>query len=402
MNLLSLAERLAALEVAPIRLVTDRCVHARDKSAACDACVRACPVSALYLNGSIALDVEACKVCGACLHVCPTGAFDGDDGVVDLLKCVARLEPARVIELACAQHPAPEKGAPDVEAVVRTTGCLAALGPSAYIGLIAMGAQRVSVRVDACAECPIGQARASIMTTLSEARQLLALYGLDDRVVELPTVADRENRPVYAAKNPPLSRRGLFRLLAAEGPRQIARVLTDETDQSKIKSPSLERRRLINTLRHLPAANESIFLGNLPFAHLTVDDTCTACGVCTRICPTGALNLITGEDNTYRLSFTSAACIACDACVQLCEPAALKRTEATFGEVLSGDVIELRSGRLQACPKCGAKFAAAADGELCPVCEFRQKNPFGSRLPPSVLRRRPAAQVAQAEPELKR
>jgi ferredoxin len=396
-NLLSLAERLAALEVAPIRLHADRCVHARDKSAACDACVRACPADALHLNGSIALDVEACKVCGACLHVCPTGAFEGEDGVVDLLKCVARLEPARVIELACAQHPAPEKGPSDVEAVVRTTGCLAALGPSAYTGLIAMGLQRVSVRLDACAECPISQARTSITAAISTAQQLLALYGLADRVVEISTVSVRKNRPVYAAKNPPLSRRGLFRLFAAEGPRQIARVLTDETDQSKIKSPSPERRRLINTLRHLPAANDSSALDGLPFAHITANDQCTACGVCARICPTGALKLTMTEDSTYQLSFTSAACIACDTCVQLCEPTALGRTTATLGEVLSSDAVELRSGTLRACPKCGAKFAAETGRELCSVCEFRRKNPFGSRLPLSVLQRRTASSILQKE-----
>ena len=397
MNLLSLAERLAALEVAPIRLHADRCVHARDKSATCDACVRACPVNALHLNGAITLDTEACKVCGACLHVCPTGAFDGEDGISDLLKCVARLEPARVIELACAQHPAPEKGTPDVEAVVRTTGCLAALGPSAYIGLMAMGLQRVSVRLDACAECPIGPARTSIMTTLIEARRLLALYGLADRVVEIPAVSARKNRPVYTAKNPPLSRRGLFRMFAAEGPRQIARVLTDNADQSPIKSPSFERRRLINALRHLPAANDSIALDALPFAHITVNDRCTACGVCARSCPTGALKLITGDDSTYQLSFTSAACIACEACVQLCEPAAIERTAATLGEVLSSEAVELRSGMLRSCTKCGVKFAAEPDHELCPVCEFRRKNPFGSRLPPGVLRRRMAAPVLEKE-----
>ena len=397
MNLLSLAERLAALEVAPIRLQADRCVHTRDKSATCDACVRACPVDALHLNGTTTLDTEACKVCGACLHVCPTGALDGDDGISDLLKCVARLEPACVIELACARHSAPEKGQSDVEAVVRTTGCLAALGPSAYTGLIAMGLQRVSVRVDACGECPIGKVRAAIAEALNEAQQLLTVYGLADRLVELPAVSARKNRPVYAAKNPPLSRRGLFRMFAAEGPRQIARVLTDDADQSKIKSPSPERRRLINTLRYLPAASDSGALDGLPFARITANDHCTACGVCARICPTGALKLITGDDSMYQLSFTSAACIACEACVQLCEPAALERTAATLGEVLSSEVVELRSGTLHACPKCGAKFAAETDSELCSVCEFRRKNPFGSRLPPGVLRRRTAALVRQKE-----
>ena len=136
-------------------------------------------------------------------------------------------------------------------------------------------------------------------------------------------------------------------------------------------------------------------LDGLPFAHLTVNDQCTACGVCARICPTGALKLITGDDSTYQLSFTSAACIACDACVQLCEPAVLERTTATFGEVLSSEVVELRSGLLRACTKCGAKFVAEPDRELCPVCEFRQKNPFGSRLPPGVLRRRTGEAILQ-------
>ncbi|HZY41748.1 MAG TPA: 4Fe-4S binding protein [Anaerolineae bacterium] len=336
------------------------------------------------------------------MPACPTGAFDGDDGVRDLLNCVARLEPARVIELVCAQHPAPEVGPSDVTAVVRTTTCLAALGPSAYLGLIALGLQRVTVRLDACAECPIGQARTSIAEALSYARQLLAVYGLADRVVEQTTAPVRRNRPVYTAKNPPLSRRGLFHMFAAEGPRQIARVLTDENEPSKIKSPSLERRRLINALRRLPATNGSISLNNLPFARITANDKCTACGVCARICPTGALNLIAGDDSTYQLAFNSAACIACDACVNLCEPEALGRSTTTLGDVLSSEVVALRSGTLRSCAKCSAKFAAEAGGELCPICEFRRSNPFGSRLPPGVLRSRAASQVSQAGPEPKK
>ena len=397
MNLLSLAERLAALDVAPIRLHAERCVHARDKSATCDACVRACPTAALHLNGSITLNAEVCQVCGACLPVCPTGAFEGDDGVHDLLNCVSRLEPARSIELACAQHPAPEKGSATVDAVVSTTTCLAALGPSAYVGLIVLGMQRVAVRLDACATCPLGKAHASIVETLDRTRQLLRLYGLADRIIAITTVIDRQTRSVYAAKNPPLSRRGLFHLFAAEGPRQIARVLSDDATQLSIKSPSLERRRLISALRHLPAINTAASLGDGPFAHFTASETCTACDVCERICPTGALHLIEGEGSMYQLTFNSAACVACDACVQICEPAALTHETATLGELLNAETVVLRVGTLRACTKCGAKFAAATNQELCPMCDFRQTNPFGGRLPASVLRRRVATLIIPKE-----
>ena len=233
MNLLSLAERLAALDSTPIRLEADRCLHARVKSATCDACIRACPTQAVRLNGSITLNAEACVACGACLPVCPTGAFDGKDGIADLLKCAGRVGPGRVIELACAQLPAPGKGATEAEALVRTIGCLAALGPSAYLSLLALGVQRVCVRLDACVSCPIGQARAPIAAAIAQTHQWLELYGLTDRIVALNVVDDRKDRRIQETKSTTVSRRSLFRIFAAEAPRQIGRVVIGDIHNQK-------------------------------------------------------------------------------------------------------------------------------------------------------------------------
>lgn len=382
MNLLSLAGHVAALDVPPIRLNADQCLHTRSKISTCDACVRGCPTCALHLNGSIALNAEACVVCGQCLHACPTGAFDGNDGATDLLNCVARLGPARVIELACAQHPMPEKGSPDTSAVVRTNGCLAALGPSAYLSLLALGVEHVSVRLDVCTTCPIGKVRDEIVNTLSIVHRLLTPFGIGDRVIELDAVSDQKNRPVYDARNPPLSRRNLFRVFAANGPRQISRILSSETDQPAVtKLPSRERRRLINVLKHLPSTNLNAPLEGLPFARITADDHCTACGVCARICPTGALSFTTTEDSIYLLAFSSGACIDCGACVNLCDPGSLHRADATFADVLATELVALRVGKLRSCTKCSAKFAAETSSDLCPICDSRRKNPLGCRLP---------------------
>lgn len=233
MNLLSLAERLAALDSAPIRLEADRCLHARYKSATCDACVRVCPTQAIRLNGSITLNTEACVACGACLPACPTGAFDGQDGVADVLKCVGGLGPGCVIELACAQHPAPGKGATEAGAVVRTAGCLAALGPSAYLSIVALAVQRVYVRLDACAGCPIGQAKAPIAAAIAQTHQWLELYGLTDRIIALNVVNNRKDRRVQEAKSATVSRRSLFRMFAAEAPRQIGQVIIGDIHNQK-------------------------------------------------------------------------------------------------------------------------------------------------------------------------
>jgi len=232
-NLWALAEHLAALDSVPIRLEADRCLHTRDKSATCDACTRVCPTQAVRLNGSIALNAEACVACGACLPACPTSVFDGKDGVADLLKCVDRVGPGRAIELVCEQHPAPGKGATDADAVVRTAGCLAALGPSAYLSMVALGVQRVCVRLDACSGWPIGRAKVSISAALAQTRQWLGLYSLTDRIVELHVVDNRKDRRALEAKSTTISRRSLFRLFAAEAPRQIGRVVIGDIDIQK-------------------------------------------------------------------------------------------------------------------------------------------------------------------------
>jgi len=106
---------------------------------------------------------------------------------------------------------------------------------------------------------------------------------------------------------------------------------------------------------------------------MEVEGKCTACGVCARICPTGALKYSASEDDVYQLSFACADCVDCGACRKVCRSAALRRVDATLGDVLDTDAIVLREGTLRACARCGAKFAAEIDGELCFVCESRRQ-----------------------------
>ncbi len=397
MNLLSLAERFAALEIAPpIRLNTDQCLRARYRFSACEACVRACPTNALHLDGSIALNAEICAACRACLHVCPTGALDGNDGAAELFRCITELHQPHHIELACSQHPAPEKGSPDVNVVVRVSGCLAALGPSMYLSVLALGVERVAVRLDACPTCSIGKVCSEISNTLSIVPRLLASLGIDARVMGLSVVPDQADRPVYDAQHPPVSRYALFHMFGAGGPRRTWRALAGEDEQSAtIKLPSRERRRLLAALHHLPLRNVNTPVEGLSFTRMTADDRCTACGVCARICPTGALSFTVTEDDDYVLAFSSGACIDCGACSKLCAASSLHRADAIFADVLASGPIALRAGMLRSCTACGARFAAETSSDLCPVCDVRRKNPSGSRLSSDL--KKPIASVAKSE-----
>jgi len=386
-NWISIASRLAAPGSNGPTLAPDACVHARDVAARCEVCVRACPFGALSVERTITLDPARCTACGACLHVCPVDAIGGEDSVADLLACAARLPDARRIDIVCGRHPSPAAtGSPTTDAALQVTGCLAALGPSAYLGLLAMGIERVGIRLDACADCPIGSARPRIEAAVDTARALLANDAETRLAVVSAVIPEQGPRPVYGVKNPPVSRRALFRLFAAEAPRLAARTLLPiEIQAPAQRQPPRERRRLLNALHRLPAAGDTP--PGYGFVELTANERCTACGVCARACPTTALTFAASED-AFRLDFRPATCTDCGICLDVCEPDALRRTGLpSLPSVVSGEAKTLRAGALRRCRKCGVPFAVQGDEELCPVCDFRRRNPFGSRLPPGVVAR---------------
>ncbi len=389
MNLLSAVEQLAVSDCSGVRLNPSRCVRKLDKTAACTLCVDACPVGAIRLEQPIALDQAACVRCGLCLHLCPVDAFAGEDGVSDLLTCVSRLETASAIELTCAVHPEPESGPAGVDAVIRVNGCLGSLGSSAYVGLLALDVEKITVRLDACAQCPFGMARQNITHVISTANAILSACGKVDRIVEITESAFDApvQRPVTDAVARPLSRRDIFRFAAA-GRSQVANHLRDDTEavSSTDKKPPQERRRLIKALRQLaespgkmpPPENPP----PLPFVNFTVDDTCTACADCVKSCPTGAITLTVERENKYKLIFSPANCTDCDLCLAFCQPGALRREPlSSLANILPNlEPVTLREGILQHCVRCGIQFAGETATRLCPRCDFRYQNPFGRRL----------------------
>jgi len=128
-------------------------------------------------------------------------------------------------------------------------------------------------------------------------------------------------------------------------------------------------------------------LSGMGYGSLTASEDCTACNACARVCPTAALILGMIEDETYYwLKFSPLACIGCGICARVCEPQALAIDHApTFDQVFgSKEPIVLREGDLSRCERCNSLFAARSGVRLCPVCEFRRKNPFGSKMPPGI------------------
>ena len=380
MNLLSLVEQFGQDEAAVIPAVdAKRCLHYVDRLHPCTACADLCPAGAITLSEpdkTPVLDPEACEHCLACLPGCPTGVYGAEDAVPDLVRCAGRLH-CDVLEVVCIHHLDSACGPGD--AAVRVQGCLAGVGGGAYLALAAGGVPAVVVRTDSCAECPWGTLETNVRAHVARAEALLNLW---DSPLAITVVGEKEatwqERPLYLAESPPVSRRALA---------QMAR----EAEGAKITSsrnPFHERLRSVRGIEALPPLEEGAREGTLPaeagFAMVYVDAACSACGTCERACPTGAIEMEVTDD-WFRLTFAPQACLVCDVCARLCPEEAISVDhEPVVGSIFGeARLLLLCEGEARRCMRCNAPFAPRETGDrYCEICEFRRSNRFGTQPPP--------------------
>lgn len=394
MNLISLAEKLSGEQRTPTTFDAQRCLHSKDKLSGCTACFDICPTDAIQPGSPPQFNAEACEHCFACLPACPTGAYAAEDELPDLLRCLARLD-SDTMELICQHHPTPSLGLDGRTAAIQVRGCLAGLGVAAYLHLSTHTLERVIVRTDACAQCPWQSLVNRVENQVDEAKHWLRAWQRQEFIETLSILPEGVKRPLHRADSPPVSRRDLFRGHVGEPP---------PTDITSSLNPFHQRLRTLSALHQLtsPTGYYSIPLPqDSGFARLSVSENCSACGTCVRACPTRALALETDDgqfihgDPRFQLTFSIQACIGCDACAHVCpEQAITVDHEQTLGDILQppgsdSSVAEetLLEVNLATCERCRGAFAAASmqDG-LCSVCAYRRQNPFGSRMPPHLVK----------------
>lgn len=391
MSLFDAAERFASIDRSQLVFDSVRCLHSQDQHSECAACFSVCPVQAITAGKPPVLNLELCQSCLACLPACPMGAYRADDDVANLLNCATHID-AQPVELICGLHTHPEAGVDSESLGIQVHGCLAGLGMGAYLTLSALGITRIISRTDACRDCKWQTLDPEIHKQTERANRFLSAWGRGETItcvdeVELPVA-----RALWDAKNPPLSRRDLFRMMARQGQVAMARAMENGAAPSERK-PGRDRLRLLSAVSHLPAPqaeNSSHCLEGLNFATLTVSEACSACGACARVCPTEALRFEKNDEElTFSLSFFAQNCIGCGLCDHVCLPNAITINPTTaFEEVFKAkEPVITESGTLVRCERCRILMARREGVEYCPICEYRRTHPFGSMMPKKVFRK---------------
>ena len=345
-----------------------RCAAVRNRNSSCSRCVDICPTDAITVEKNhLRVSASACVGCGACTTVCPLEALvpiePSDYQLENAVEQQLQNTPGRVC-FACARMAAREEADPQGYVEVP---CLARVDESLLLSLIARGITDIRFVDGTCETCKLNVCGPLVQMVVSTANDLLAAAGSDVRVVRgsafpedlLGYVSEKtygdERRAFFTDTGN--SMKGLLGKAAdffvkneSQKNSMAAAVFGSFglLKDGKLSLPDPQRHnRLLDALwviseegRAVPSAEE----GALPddgtaqsgraglsakgqavtryFGTFSYEPgKCRKCGICSRVCPTGALHQSrTKVDGMSRitLEYSSSDCVQCHLCEDIC------------------------------------------------------------------------------------
>ena len=347
-----------------------RCVRALSVNSICTACVDVCPTGAIVLSGRLpSINQVQCVGCGGCVAVCPSEALVLDDFNSTNFFFSFMSEEENLI--SC------QKNIP----------CLAALSSEHLIALSGMKKGLV-LDIGHCSSCDIGEA---ILRELNErvenVNYLLEAIGLDSQVDLIDvsfkneeTIEDEKDRrdffKTFHLKKIGAYKTNFEREIQLSTDEFISQTLDSSHTQALRTKKITDRRKLFFTalkrfekpdIFHVVEANKIVFTSQ----KLLDESKCTACEMCYRICPTGAL---TSDMRNSKIDFDPFLCVKCHLCHDVCESEAITLSPSyNLKEWYAPKVQNLATFAVRPCDECGGLFSSVANERICRRCRLEEE-----------------------------
>ena len=242
--------------------------------------------------------------------------------------------------------------------------CLAAV-PWELIALFALEGT-VTLNMSKCKECPRRGLHCHFEQTLSEARHFLG----DDRF-QAAVIRCEVWDTTIPSNDRSFSRRDAFSLFFSKSKATAASLLPEDKELSP--DGMLFRRLLAHRLRHLKPYAQNLSLSTPAFL-----SCCTACSLCTKVCPTQALHRVKGDlqgdVQRWYMALIPWRCTGCKLCTESCLSTGLSQPEwSTRADILTP---VLHPVDAVPCPRCGEPLAPGQSKGLCPRCEAESAPPI--------------------------
>ncbi len=362
--------------MAGIRINAEHCVRALSKFSTCESCVTSCPTNAIAITEQLpSLNLSLCVGCGACVGVCPTEALALDD--FSPLEFFFTLLEEDSSLVSCRKN----------------IPCLSALHVE-YLIALSILKKGIVFDMGHCDTCEIATVCLSqIKARVEEANYVLEAANQTARV-------SMEMRAYEAEKseNAP-QRRDFFKAINLQG---VARAKADFERQVEIATDSFVQSSLnaqhIATLRDKELGDKRKLLytalkrvDHLDTYHVIEGDAisftsqklfdmslCSACQMCYRLCPTGALR---SDARHSKIDFDPLACVKCALCHDVCESDALSLSPSyNLKALFEPSITRLATFNVKNCQECGVPFVSLQGQTLCVRCdqeEFAAKELWG-------------------------
>jgi len=353
-----------------LKLNAGLCVRSLSVESECNKCELVCPTNAIVIQENTTLpsiNFSGCVTCGACGGVCPSEALSMDEFSVtnfffDFIEDEETL-------ISCRKN----------------VPCIAALSVEHIISMATMK-KEVVFDTGYCSECEIASTcYKQIIQNYEEASYILEAME-NDAVIKMEDIK-------YDSENEENSdRREFLNRLNLQSVSKVKKSFEDEvqkasdeltehsvqkTDIALLRKKNIPNKRkiLFTALKrvekpstfHVVDANEISFTSQ----KIMNEESCSACQMCYRVCPTGAL---ASDIKNSKIDFDPFLCIKCHICHDVCEPDAITLSSSyKMKEFFEPEAVNLISFQVRRCDECGAVFSSNSDDTMCNRCKIEEE-----------------------------
>jgi ferredoxin len=340
------------------------CVRAKSKFSICEKCVLAAPASISMQENLPSFKVSTGVEAAACVGACPTEAFSLSEFSVTEFFFTFLESKVRLIS--------PKFNIP----------CISVLSVEHLISLAL--ASDETVVLDLASYESGSHVLQQIESRIEEANFVLSSFCEK----QLETNLDEEIAVETNENNQEASRRDFLAAASIKGALKHKKAFDEAVDAetlqlfeisdeiiSKIKDKQLpdKRKILFTTLKRagVPDVFEILPEEEVTFtSQKFVDESCTNCQICYRICPTGALS----SDKKFSLiNFDAMLCVKCHLCHDVCEPKSIQLQPGyEIKEFFEPTQRTLATFDIRRCNECGNPFTYKGGVLECPRCKLEE------------------------------
>lgn len=344
-----------------LHLEISSCVRASSKFSQCVKCVEACPESITLVDNLPSFANNSGVEAAACVGVCPTEAFSLSDFSTTEFFFHFLDSKVRLIS--------PKLNIP----------CISVLSVEHLISLALASKEEITLDLSSYDEESI--LFEQIEARIEEANFVLSSFS-DKQLstnLDAPVIREKEDD-----ENEVSSRRSFLGNASLKGVIKHKMTFDEAVMADELKTFDLDssviakireknvpdkRKILFTTLKqaNIPDAFEVLPEEEVTFtSQKFVDESCTNCQICYRICPTGALS---SNGKFSLIHFDSMLCVKCRLCHDVCEPNAIQlQSGFEIKEFFEPTQKTLATFNIKRCNECGNNFTYTGGEQECPRC----------------------------------